>query len=174
MSHLHLDRFPLILLRTSLVVVTCLAATGCGHAPPAAQRPMADQWIRTELFFGLSRPGGAPVTEAEWTDFLDQSVTPRFPNGLTVVQANGRYRSQHEQIKEEPAGIVIILHPSDQFPTADQMIQQIAAEYIRRFEQESVLRCDSVADAVFISAQGGEVKQAPANTATVRKLSKSL
>lgn len=33
---------------------------------------------RTELYFGSERPPGE-VTEAEFTDFMDRKITPRFP-----------------------------------------------------------------------------------------------
>src|SRR5690606_41197674 len=55
--------------------------------------PMA----RLELYFGTQRPGGAPVTEAEWAAFLDEKVTPRFPDGLTVLTGNGQWRNSRSE-----------------------------------------------------------------------------
>ena len=48
---------------------------------------------RVELVFGLSRKGRPDVTQAEWVAFLDREVTPRFPDGLTVLEAQGRWRN---------------------------------------------------------------------------------
>ena len=73
-----------------------LALTGCvcsqprGYDPDfptAGNRVMSpgETRTKTELYFGLSRPGGAEkVSAEEWRGFLDNFVTPRFPDGLTV------------------------------------------------------------------------------------------
>ena len=45
--------------------------------------------IRTTLYFGLSRPKGS-VSELDWQIFLRDEVTRRFPDGLTVWQAEGQ------------------------------------------------------------------------------------
>ena len=48
--------------------------------------------VRTTLYFGLARPKGA-VTELEWQLFLRDEVTKRFPDGLTVWEAEGQWRT---------------------------------------------------------------------------------
>jgi hypothetical protein len=58
---------------------------------PEGQRRGALAFARTELFFGTAKPGGA-VTEEEFRTFLDEVVTPLFPDGLTVVKADGQFR----------------------------------------------------------------------------------
>ena len=50
-----------------------------------ACRGSAKAMARLELLFGSTRRQGAPISEEEWTAFLDAEVTPRFPNGLTVL-----------------------------------------------------------------------------------------
>ena len=52
--------------------------------------------IRTTLYFGLSRPKGS-VSELEWQVFLRDEVTRRFPDGLTVWQAEGQWLSHCRQ-----------------------------------------------------------------------------
>src|SRR4051812_46014701 len=53
----------------------------------------SERWVRSDLYFGMRKRDGTIISEADWTDFLNTSVTPRFPDGLTVVQGQGRYRS---------------------------------------------------------------------------------
>jgi Protein of unknown function (DUF3574) len=53
---------------------------------------VGDPFLRTELFFGLSRPEGE-VTEEEFQQFLAEHITPRFPDGLTVVTGLGQFRT---------------------------------------------------------------------------------
>ncbi|HYE19777.1 MAG TPA: DUF3574 domain-containing protein [Tepidisphaeraceae bacterium] len=113
---------------------------------PACRATDADIWTRTELYFGLKKPGGALVTESDFKRFLDESVTPRFPDGLTVMQAEGRYRSQTEGLIEEPTRVLVILHDR-----ADDKIDALTRDYIKRFDQESVLRSDSTARVNFIT-----------------------
>ena len=49
-------------------------------------------FFRTELFFGLSRPNGSDVTEEEFQHFIDTKVTPRFPDGLTLLSGKGQFK----------------------------------------------------------------------------------
>ncbi len=96
---------------------------------------------RTELFFGLARPGGAPVTAQEFTRFLDEIVTPRFPMGSTVLEAEGRFRDRHGNLIREAARILILLYDAGD-RSAPERIEAIRAAYRRAFGQESVLRAD--------------------------------
>lgn len=103
--------------------------------------------IRTELYFGLTRPGGVAIAEPEWQTFLDDYVTPRFPDGLTVVSASGQWKNKKEEIHTEPTKILIIIHDGAQQHSA--AIDEIRTEYKRRFNQESVLRVDEFVGASF-------------------------
>jgi hypothetical protein len=49
-------------------------------------------FFRTELFFGLSRSNGPDVTEEEFQHFIDTEVTPRFPDGLTLLSGKGQFK----------------------------------------------------------------------------------
>ena len=121
--------------------------------PPAGRAPFAQApWVRTELYFGMTCPDGSRVSDDDWRVFLDAEVTPRFPEGLTVVRGAGRYRGADQRTHEEPTGIVVLLRPRDPARDDDRRIGEITAAYIRRFRQESVLRCDSPAEAAIISA----------------------
>jgi hypothetical protein len=121
-----------------------LAAIGCTvrEAGYAGLEPLT----RTELYFGLSRPGGATVSAADWKAFLDTQITPRFPEGLTVLDASGQWRSRAGGIIAEKTKVVILIHPH--LPDKASAIQDIVSEYKRRFNQEAVLR---VSDRVGVS-----------------------
>jgi len=102
---------------------------------------VGDLFLRTELFFGLSRPEGE-VTEEEFQQFLAQYITPRFPDGLTVVTGLGQFRNASGVIIQERSKLVILLYPPDQ-AHASWRIERIREEYKTLFQQESVLRADS-------------------------------
>ena len=100
------------------------------------------KYIRTELYFGLSRKGGANVSDEEFQDFLSEFVTPRFPNGLTLFDARGQWRGNDAAITKEPTKVLILLYPRKERRDAGRKIEEIRAEYRRRFSQQSVLRVD--------------------------------
>ena len=102
---------------------------------------VGDPFLRTELFFGLSKPHGE-VTEEEFQHFLAQHMTPRFPDGLTVVTGLGQFSNASGTIIRERSQLVILLYPPDQ-ANASRRIARIREEYKTLFQQESVLRADS-------------------------------
>lgn len=114
-------------------------AAGCAVIAPETG---AEPWIRTELFFGLSRPDGATISDSEWESFLDAEVTPRFPDGLTVLSGAGQWQDENDTIVEESSKLLILLYPREAIPESHKEIEEIRAAYEERFQQESVLRAD--------------------------------
>ena len=107
-------------------------AVQCGSSGTA-------EYVRTELFFGKSIPGGGTVTDAAFAQFLDQEVTPRFPEGLTVVPARGQYREANGVIDHEDSVILILFYLRGSASDASKKIDEIRAAYDKSFRQESVL-----------------------------------
>ncbi len=91
--------------------------------------------LRTTLYFGLGRPKGT-VSELEWQIFLRDEVTPRFPQGLTVWEAQGQWLSQGV-IGHEGTKVLLLVHPDT--PAAQESVQGVIARYRKAFDQESVL-----------------------------------
>ena len=108
---------------------------------PEGQRRGALAFARTELFFGTAKPGGA-VTEEEFRTFLDEVVTPLFPDGLTVVQADGQFRGADGVTIKEQSFVLILLYPVEGHKTSSKNIDAIRRAYMTRHLQESVLRVD--------------------------------
>jgi hypothetical protein len=114
--------------------VLVLAALSCpAPAQPALQCSGAQKpWVVAELLFGRSRVSGA-----SWRRFLANEITPRFPDGLTVIDARGQWRPPGtSQISRERSTVVMIAMP----PGADNdaRLQQIVGAYKSRFKQQSV------------------------------------
>jgi hypothetical protein len=97
--------------------------------------------VRRELVFGAARSNADPLSESEWQSFLDSVVTPRFPDGFTVLNGHGQWRGQ-DGLTREQSRILVIWH--DRSPNRDADIEAIRAAYKLRFDQESVLRIDGV------------------------------
>jgi uncharacterized protein DUF3574 len=108
--------------------------------PPAARRG-ASRFVRTELFFGTAKPIGA-VTEEEFRAFVDAEVTPRFPDGLTVIKGDGQFRGEDDVLVKEQSFVLILLYPPDDFASSTRAIDSIRELYKEQFDQESVLRVD--------------------------------
>lgn len=107
------------------------------EAPAATSSTRAATLIQDELYFGRSRPGGE-VSEEDFRTFLRTVVTPRFPDGLTVVDAIGQFRNSKGVTIREKTKILILIYPNTQ--QKRQAIQEIISRYKFRFQQESVLR----------------------------------
>jgi hypothetical protein len=108
---------------------------------PDAGRIGALPFVRTELFFGTAKPEGV-VTEEEFRAFIDAQVTPRFPDGLTLLKGDGQFRGRDNIIIKEQSFVLILLYPHETFNKSSQKIQKIRDLYKAQFQQESVLRVD--------------------------------
>ncbi len=98
---------------------------------------------RDTLYFGRNRPDnggpdGGTVSDAQWRAFVDDTIVPRFPDGFTVLDAEGYWRGGDGAIVREASKVVIVLHAGE--ATSLQAIEAIVADYKRLFAQEAVLR----------------------------------
>ena len=88
---------------------------------------------------GRGGPEGEVVGDSEWDAFLADAITPRFPDGLTVLDAKGQWRGSDDVIKKESTKVLIIFAPNEDEDAKD-LIVEVTDEYRRRFDQESVLK----------------------------------
>lgn len=90
-----------------------------------------------ELIFGRSIVGRVGVSEEQWMLFVDNEITPRFPDGLTVFEAAGQWWDKtNRKIIREPSKIVLIVLPGN--PEDLARLNEIAEAYKRSFGQQSV------------------------------------
>ncbi len=61
-----------------------------------------------------------------------------FPDGLTVLDAQGQWRDSEGLVQKERSKLLVVLTPPDGDSTL--LLNEISDEYKRRFNQESVLR----------------------------------
>jgi hypothetical protein len=108
---------------------------------PSNEPLVGETWRRSELYFSTGKSDGSAVTEQEFQDFVDEIVTPRFPDGLTLLAGDGQWRNSAGVIVEEESNVLILLYPLDD-KEANSEIEQIRAAYKDAFQQESVLRVD--------------------------------
>jgi hypothetical protein len=138
----------------ALLLVLLLGAGGCASLPPDAgstpvtaslrgdsTRPASAQaWVRSELYFGVGNEGDAAsaIGEGQWRAFLDQEVTPRFPDGLTVFDAYGQWLFRGRAGPERQASkVLVILHEDTPQRVAD--IEAIRLAWKQSTKHQSVL-----------------------------------
>jgi hypothetical protein len=92
--------------------------------------------VRTTLYFGLTRPKGA-VSELEWQLFVRDEVTKRFPEGLTVWDADGQWRTPAGTVDHERSKVLLLMHADTS--EARKLVQELIEKYRQMFEQQSVL-----------------------------------
>ena len=119
------------------MVLVLLVVGGCARSNESSCPDGLDQFVRYELFMGRSGPGGEVVDDAVWETFLRDTVTPRFPDGLTVLDAQGQWRDGDGVVQRERSKLLVILALPDDGATS--RIDETIGEYKRRFSQESVL-----------------------------------
>lgn len=140
-----------------LLVAGLIALAGCRTTTPAAApvlvtstlqgdaaRPAdAAAWIRSELYFAVGRvdapaEGDGAVAEATWTAFLDDEVTRRFPDGLTVLDAYGQWQSRGAAAPARlKSKVIVILHEDTPARRAD--IEAIRLAWKQATHHQSVL-----------------------------------
>ncbi len=119
-----------------------LALVGCATQPVQTAEsgpcPKGQQRANTvELVFGRNDGERLAVTDADWRRFIDEVVTPRFPDGLSVMDVQGQWRAPGGMLVREPSKIVYLV--LDGGPDDPAKIANIRESYKQRFNQKSVL-----------------------------------
>ena len=123
----------------ALLMLAAMLPAACGggsDAPPCPEG--TEPFVQYEIFMGRSGDSGEVVDDAAWAAFLGETVTPRFPDGLTVLDAHGQWRASDGVIQKERSKVLVLLAPPD--GDASRLLDEVSEDYKRRFGQESVLR----------------------------------
>ena len=128
---------PSVCLVTAAVLI--LLGVGC---TAAAQNPCpegTDPFTELNVYFGQEKGSGGTVTEEEWRAFLAETVTPRFPDGLTVLDARGQWFDTSEgRLYVESTKLLNVLVPADSTDAGMESVRQISDTYKQRFDQQAV------------------------------------
>lgn len=114
-----------------------LALGGCaslsGLACPAGQEPMRT----AQLFFGRNIGHKPGVSEADFRAFVDQELTPRFPEGLTVLDGGGQWKGDENKMIREASKVVVLVLPLK--GDSGDKLDAARRAYVRKFHQDSVM-----------------------------------
>lgn len=115
-----------------------LLLAGCAAVPEACPAG-AGPAIIAEAYFGRNVKTRAPVTDAEWARFMQEIVTPAFPDGLTVLDGIGQWRNAAGRISREDSKVLLLVLPGQDQAAASARLAPVTAAWKARFAQESVL-----------------------------------
>ncbi|MFI6724397.1 DUF3574 domain-containing protein [Streptomyces sp. R-74717] len=140
-----------------LAVGTPVAYATLGDDAPSASQSATSAgaargkaYIETRLLFGTERPDGGPdVTDRQFLAFIDEEVTPRFPNGLTIQDGRGQWRDSHGVIERERSYELTLLYPASEARVRDVQIERIRNAYEKAYAQDSVARIEEHTTADF-------------------------
>ena len=151
-------------LRTfALLPVLALAACAhkpvqshAGQAPPptlagdSAHPGTTKGWVDTKLYFGLGPADQLDkgISEADWRAFLDREVTPRFPDGLSVLEVYGQWQGKNQTTPERLRTKMLIIDYPDT-PENRAKVDAIRAAWKQKTGDQSVLRVTEPADVSF-------------------------
>jgi len=133
----YLTRFAVVLLLALAACTTNDAYTQSSKTPACENK----LWHETSLFLGRSINTGGEVSEADWYRFVSKTVIANFPDGFSVIDANGFWNNagttEHEKSK-----MLIILHTGT--PVSHGKIEAIAQTYMEEFKQKYVIGGTSI------------------------------
>jgi hypothetical protein len=136
-----------------LTVLLTLLLAGC-QAPsapfkqiPPNTAPVAvcgsgDIMMQTTLWFSMNKPDGGTISSLEWQQFVDNDVTPRFREGISVSDAQLQRLGKNGKPVRDHSKTLILIHSPDLI-SADS-INALRDIYKKRFDQSSVMRVDSL------------------------------
>jgi hypothetical protein len=149
---------------TLLIALVAISLCGCGYRSPApAPQPTAPTlsgdpahpgqtsgWVDTNLYFGLGSADNPDkgVSEAQWRAFLDREVTPRFPDGFSVVDVYGQWQGVKQPAPERLRSKMLIVDYPDTQVNRDK-IDAIRSAWKKMTGDQSVLRVTQPVDVSF-------------------------
>jgi hypothetical protein len=122
------------------IVMLALALAACSQSPQReadACAAGAEERVIAQMYFGRNIGGALGVSEEQWDGFVDSEITPRFPDGLTVADAEGQWRdAETGAIVREPSKQLTVF--LDDEARGRAALDQIADAYKAQFQQQAV------------------------------------
>jgi hypothetical protein len=135
----------------ALLLSGCATTTQTGAAMQgdSARPAQSSDWVRSELYFAVGNEDGTgTIDDAKWREFLDREVTPRFPDGLTVLDGYGQWRFQQDgRLVRQRSKVLVVLHEAGAKRRDD--IESIRLAWKRMTGHESVLWARQAVDVSF-------------------------
>lgn len=140
-------RFAAVPALLSLMLAGCQAPSASFEQIPPNTAPVAvcgsgDIMMQTTLWFAMDKRNGGMVSSIEWQQFIDNDVTLRFKDGLSVIDVQRPRTGESGKPLQEHSKTLMLIHSPDR-ATSDS-INELRDIFKKRFEQPSVMRVDSL------------------------------
>lgn len=125
----------------SRLIAAAVLAAALILSPLAGRDALAQSdtaMVQSTLYFGLESPDGG-VSEQEWATFLADEISPRFPDGLTVLSAYGQgfsTKAYGTPMLSETTKMLIVVHPDA--AEATDKLAELKRIYKERFAKTGV------------------------------------
>ncbi len=130
-------RFPATCIAAA--VACLLFVAGCAAGGDTVCPDGMDFFTEINVYFGLEKGSGVTLTEEEWQSFLADTVTPHFPDGLTVLDARGQWFDTTEgRLYRESTKLLNVLVPADGVEDSVAAVRNISDIYKAQFNQQAV------------------------------------
>jgi hypothetical protein len=113
-----------------------LSLAACATQPPPAPCAAGHQAIRTAQLF-VGRAGAPHPSDEDFSKFVEQELTPRFPDGLTVLDGGAKWSGPENAQIRDAWKVVQIAYPPGR--DGDRRIAAAEAAYKARFHQDPVV-----------------------------------
>ncbi len=129
------------ILSVAALLLCAMLLTGCVVGNASA-------WREYKVLCGMSSKNGE-VSEDAWKRFCDKHVSAAFPDGYTVLDATGYWRSGQNATAKERSKVILVIAPAD----AREKVLSVARQFQKEFSQEFVLISSSDAEMEVVSAK---------------------
>jgi hypothetical protein len=120
------------------LILATAAGEAVAQAPAASCHGAQKPRLIAELMFGRDIGNRLGVSEKAWQRFVAREITPRFPDGLTIINASGQWRDPASgRIVREPSKLVTIVLPGHDDDQA--RLDAAVSAYKQQFRQQSVV-----------------------------------
>jgi hypothetical protein len=129
-------------IRHPIAAAIALALSTLATAAPASAQALTCQGAQkpqevAELLFGRKIGTQGVISEGAWRRFVAREITPRFPDGLTILDTRGQWLdTATKRVVREQSNIVMIALPGN--AEDHDRLSQIAEAYKKQFHQQSV------------------------------------
>lgn len=122
-------------MRAAGAVILMLGLAGCASAPKAGC-PAGQSQMRTAQFFLGAKPP-AKLNDRDLRRFVDREVTPRFPDGVTVLEGGGQWKGADNRLMREAAKMVLIVLPDS--GDGHARVEAVRTAYRVQFKHDPVV-----------------------------------
>ena len=142
----------MILVKKSRIVVlilVCCILSGCCSTSMNNKRTTNDDFIKTEMYLAATGQNNVEASEQQWADFKKNEIAQRFPDGFSVYNVNGAWKTKEGNVHLNIKTWVLIIVRKNT-PEDHKKIEEIATEYKKKFNLEAVMITHTKTDLKFI------------------------